>query len=89
MSDSNFQPKTREEYLACELAERLGDPEGFALYLKVATRYSESYIRSILSRVLEVPTDRIRTSRGALFNWLIQHHGAHPHKGSAASDPRP
>ena len=53
-----FHPQTREEYLAQELAERLGDPQGLPLYLKVAKRYSEFSIRQILGRVLEVPAIR-------------------------------
>ncbi len=75
MPDHHFHPHTREEYLAQELAERLRDPEGLPLYLKVAKQYSESSIRQILGRVLEVPDERIRTSRGALFNWLIHRYG--------------
>ncbi len=89
MSDYPFQPQTKEEYLALELAETLRDPDALPLYLKVAKKYSESYIRSILSRVMEIPSDRIRTSRGALFNWLIHHHGEFSDEADAASDPRP
>jgi len=60
MADLRFQPQSREEALAQELAERLGDPEGLLLYLKVARRYSETCIRSILSRVLEYPRSVFR-----------------------------
>ncbi len=75
MSDAHFHPHTREEYLAQELMERLGDPQGQPLYLKVARRYTEFSIRQILGQVMEVPDARIRTSRGALFNWLIHRYG--------------
>jgi len=84
-----FHPQTREEYLAQELAERLGDPQGLPLYLKVARRYTESSIRQILGRALEVPAERIRTSRGALFNWLIQRHGKRLTPNDTATDARP
>ena len=84
-----FHPETREEYLAQELAERLGDPQGLPLYLKVARRYTESSIRQILGRALEVPAERIRTSRGALFNWLIQRHGQRLTPNDTPADARP
>jgi hypothetical protein len=88
MSDHPFFPHTREESLAQELAERLGDPEGLPLYLKVAKQYTESSIRQILRRVLEVPDERIRTSRGALFNWLIHRYGKHDPTHNGAADAR-
>jgi hypothetical protein len=85
----HFHPQTREEYLAQELAERLDDPQGLPLYLKVAGRYTESSIRQILGRALEVPVERIRTSRGALFNWLIQRHGTRRSANNTDADARP
>ena len=85
----HFHPQTREEYLAQELAERLGDPQGLPLYLTVARRYTEFSIRQILGRVLEVPDERIRTSRGALFNWLIHRYGTPNNTHPPAPDARP
>ena len=88
MFNPHFQPNSREEYLAQELAERLDDPKGLPLYLNITRRYSESSIRQMLGRVLEMPPDRIRTSRGALFNWLMHHYGERsPHQRSNP-DPR-
>jgi hypothetical protein len=81
MADFRFQPQSREEALAQELAERLGDPGGLPSYLKDARRYSEPFIRSILSQGLEYPPERIQKSRGALFNWLIRHHKERNHAG--------
>ena len=88
MPDHPFYPQTREEYLAQELAERLGDPDGLPLYLKVVKRYTESTIRHLLGQVLEVPDERIRTSRGALFNWLIQRYGTQHGTHDRAADAR-
>ena len=89
MPNYNYHPQTREEYLAQELAERLSDPQGLPLYLKVARRYTESSIRQILGRVMEVPDERIRTSRGALFNWLIHRHGTQRSPNDTPPDARP
>ena len=73
MSDFEFEATSREELLAEELAERLGDPDGLPYYLTVVHSYPEAEIRKVLGMVLEVPEDRIRISRGALFNWYISH----------------
>lgn len=88
MSLHDFHPQTREEYLAKELAERLNDPKGLPLYLKVAKHYSDSFIRRILGRVLEIPAERIQKSRGALFNWLIHHHDPPQHPSDTTPDTR-
>ncbi len=78
MSDIAFQPHDKEEAFAHELADRLGDPDGLPFYIRVVQRYREAYIRDILGIVLQVPAERIRTSRGALFNWLLDHHELRP-----------
>jgi len=73
----NLKPsacKTREELLAYDLAQALHDLAGFPLYLSYARKYPESLLRETVGRVREVPTSKIKTSRGALFNFLIQHH---------------
>ena len=75
MSSLYFQPDSHAEALAQELAERLHDPDGLPFYLAISERLPESVIRSVLRIVMEVPDDRIRVSRGALFNWLLHHYG--------------
>jgi hypothetical protein len=67
--------KTREELLALDLARGLGDFDNYLLYLSYAQRYPESLLRETLGRVREIPADKIKTSRGALFNFLIQNRG--------------
>jgi len=74
VTEFEFQPTSKEEALAEELAERLGDPAGLPYYLTIAQLYPESEIRHVLGMALEVPEERIRTSRGAFFNWLVSHH---------------
>jgi len=67
-----FKPRTREELLAFDLATALKDRQGFPLYLSLARRYPESFLRRVLGEVKEIPDEKIRKSRGALFNHLIQ-----------------
>ena len=74
MSPLHFHPDNRAEALAQELAEHLGDPDGLPYYLAISERVPESLIRAVLRIVMEVPDERIRVSRGALFNWLLQHY---------------
>ncbi len=64
--------KTREELLAYDLAKALEDFPGYPLYLTLARKYPESLLRETVGRVKEIPSGEIRTSRGALFNFLIQ-----------------
>lgn len=77
MTHPHFKPESREELLALDLSEALNDHDGFPYYLTVAQKYPESHIRRVLRQVCEVPPERIRTSRGALFNWLIHRYGQH------------
>lgn len=78
LSHSNFKPAgtfkpiSREELLAKDLATALKDREGFPLYLSYSKRYPESLLRKVLGEVQEIPDARIKKSRGALFNHLIQ-----------------
>ena len=88
MSDEELNVTNSDEALASELAEKLEDPNGLSVYRKIAKGYDESYIRSILSQVLEVPLDRIRTTRGALFTWLINHHADRSKHTRSTSDSR-
>jgi biotin operon repressor len=68
----NFKPKTREELLALDIAQALKDRNGFPLYLSYAKKYPESLLRRVLGEVKEIPDEKIKKSRGALFNHLIQ-----------------
>jgi biotin operon repressor len=71
-SFEGFKPGSREELLALDLADALNDRKGLALYLSYARKYPESVLRRILGEVKEVPYARIRKSRAALFNHLVQ-----------------
>jgi uncharacterized radical SAM superfamily Fe-S cluster-containing enzyme len=67
-----FRPKTREELLAFDLAQALKDRNGFPLYLSYAKKYPESFLRRVLGEVKEIPDRKIKKSRAALFNHLVQ-----------------
>lgn len=67
-----FRPKTREELLALDLAEALKDYQALALYLSYVKKYPEWVLRKVLGEVKEIPIEKIKKSKGALFNYLIQ-----------------
>lgn len=70
-----FQPRTKEELLAIDLATALDDYQGLSFYISLAKKYPERLLRRILEQVKEVPKEKIRKSRGALFNYLVQKNG--------------
>ena len=63
---------TKEEILAGDLAEGLDDKLNFAFYLSVARKYPEEFLRKIFSHVRGIPSSKIKKSKGALFNYLVQ-----------------
>lgn len=72
---------TNEEKLAREIADALGDMEALPLYTSFAEKYTDTFLRKILQRVLSIPQDQIRKTRGALFTYLIKQHGGRNNLG--------
>lgn len=68
----------KQEQLAEELAHILKDRESLVLYRSYTTTYPESFLRKLLGEVMEVPDNKIKKSRGALFSYLIQKYGHRP-----------
>jgi len=71
----NFKPKNKKDLLALDTAKALGDVKNLGLYISYCRKYPEDLIRRTLGIVKEFPPHKIRKSRGALFNYLIQKHG--------------
>jgi hypothetical protein len=70
-----YTPK--EKALADELAERLHDWNSISLYLMFTKRYTEAHLRDVLERVMSIPDEKIKRTRGALFTYLIKQHESH------------
>ena len=70
-----FKPKTKEELLALDIASVLYDIENLALYISYCKKFPEVLIRKTAAEVKQIPDEKIRKSRGALFNYLIQKNG--------------
>ncbi len=71
-ASKEFKPKTRKEILAMDLARGLSDSKSFPFYLKFAREHPESLLRKLLGHVKEISPEKIKKSRAALFNHLIQ-----------------
>jgi len=69
---------TKQEKLAQELADALNDHDSLQFYRDCADKYTEDFLRKKLQKVLSIPEDQIRKSRGALFTYLIRNHARHP-----------
>lgn len=67
---------TPKEYkLAREIAETLNDMDSLALHIKFAQTYSEQFLRERLHKVMALPEEKIRKTRGALYTALVTRQG--------------
>jgi len=72
-SDSDgLKPVIGNEPLAMEIAQSLGDQSNLHLYLFYCRKYPESLLRGVLHEVLEVPHEKIKKNRAALFIHRIK-----------------
>ncbi|HEX5001774.1 MAG TPA: hypothetical protein VFW78_04705 [Bacteroidia bacterium] len=60
--------------LAHEIADALNDQNSLQLFQSFTERYPEEFLREILAKVQEVPDEKIKKTRGALFTFLIKQH---------------
>jgi hypothetical protein len=68
------------EVLARELAIGLGDTKNLKYYQSVVKKYPEQLLLNIFDKVKNIPENKIRKSKGALFNYLLQKHGKYCHR---------
>jgi DNA-binding MltR family transcriptional regulator len=72
MNKEDYAPQ--EIRLAYEIAEALNDRASVPLYLHFAHTYLEEDLRKLLERVLSVPDEKIKKTRGALFTYLVAYY---------------
>ena len=68
-------PTVKEEKLAREIADALNDHDSLQVHLGFVEKYSEAFLRRTLQRVLTIPENQIRKTRGALFTYLVTQNG--------------
>jgi len=69
-----FEPKTREELLALDMAKAVNDLKSLPTYLNYAKILPEPVIRETLSWVKRIPDKYIRKSRASLLNFALKRH---------------
>jgi len=72
------QSKSTE--LAMDIATALGDHKNLALYISYSRRYPIGLLRKVLGEVKQIPSEKIKKSRGALFNYLVQKYAKENHQ---------
>ena len=75
LENNNLHCLPQHRKLAMELAHGLNDIAALPLYIFFAQKYPEKFLREIFKKVFEIPEDKIRKTRGALFNYLVHKHG--------------
>lgn len=63
-----------EEQLATYLEEALNDHDAHTLYLTFVRKFPKSLLLETLEKVLAVPKEKIRKTRGAYYNYLMSVH---------------
>jgi biotin operon repressor len=74
-----FQPQTREELLASDIAFGLKDFKNMFRFIDLAKKYPESLLRRVLTEAREIPDNKIKKSRTALFNYLLREYATKSH----------
>jgi len=65
----------KDNRLAYELASALNDKEALGVYIAFTKKYQEDFLKGILLRVMSIPNNKIKRTRGALFTYLVNEHG--------------
>lgn len=67
-----FKPRNESDLLAVDIATLLHDQKNLALYRSYCKKYPSSLLRKVMDEVKQLPPEKIKKSRGALFNYLVQ-----------------
>ena len=73
--DNETNKNSKEYRLAYEIADTLNDLESLDLHISFVQSYNESVLRKIFNRVMSIPEDKIKRTRGALYTYLVKNHG--------------
>lgn len=65
-----------ESKFAYELASALNDKEALPVYIAFTRKYQEDFLKRILLRVMSIPDNKIKRTRGALFTYLVNQYGS-------------
>jgi DNA-binding transcriptional MocR family regulator len=80
INDGEVVHREAMERLAYRIADGLGDMKNLALYRSYCRRFPAGVVLKAFVRAKEPTPDKIRVSRGALFNFLVQLYAKHGDK---------
>ena len=72
----NIEYSQEELKLANEIASTLNDWDAVPLFRMYTRKYKESFLRKILTKVMSIPDNKIKRTRGALFTFLVNQSGS-------------
>lgn len=81
---NNLIPKSKQEELALESAKGVGEEESLPIFRSFAERYPEGLLRRVYEQALKIPEEKIRKSKGAIFNYLLKKYA----RQNKSQDPR-
>ena len=70
--EEDFTPKDKKDLLALQLAEALNDEKNLGLYLSYCRKYPKEIITRAFIAAKELPIEKVKRSRGALFTYLVK-----------------
>jgi|GEM_PF-4913481 len=67
-----FEPKTRADTLALEIAREFADEPHLPAYRSICATHDETLVRRAFSHVKAMPENKIKKSRRALFIHIVK-----------------
>lgn len=74
-----FIPKSAADALALQIAQSFGDERRLPLYRKVCGAYDRSLVYRAYREALEIPAERVKKSRRAIFLYILHDYANEGH----------
>lgn len=68
-----------EDSLAIEICHTFKDQSNLPLYLSYVRKYPAEIIQKAFKEALKLPSNKVKKTRGALFNYLVQYYAGKQH----------
>lgn len=73
--DKPQRSMAEEDAIAWEICQAFKDKDNLPLYLSYVRKYPADIIRKAYQETMKLPANKIKKTRGALFNYLVKHYG--------------
>jgi hypothetical protein len=65
----------KKKKLAYEIAYGLDDLNALAWHEVLVGKYSEDFLKEMMHKALAIKEEKVHTTRGRLYTWLVQSNG--------------